>query len=82
MSNRIEGGYESIVQYRDHPFGKCDKGTTIVTTAAQIAPVGIRIMVPTLVPNILQSDNSGKFLGETWNAVNRYVCTLHQFVAY
>ena len=40
-------------------------------SAAETAPVIIRIMVSMLVPNILQSDNGGEFLGETIKAVNR-----------
>ena len=46
-------------------------GATKSKTAQEIAPVVIRIMASTLVPNILQSDNGGVFLGETLKAVNR-----------
>jgi len=46
-------------------------GATKSKTAAEIAPVVIRIMASMLVPNILHSDNGGEFLGETVKAVNR-----------
>ncbi len=49
----------------------CDVGATKSETAQEIAPVVIRLMASTLVPNILQSDNGGEFLGETLKAVNR-----------
>ena len=66
-----DDGYKWIVRYRDHHSGKCDVGATKSKTAQEIAPVVIRIMASTLVPNILQSDNGGEFLGETLKAVNR-----------
>ena len=69
-SCETEEGYKWIVHYRDHHSGKCDVGATKTKTAAEIAPVVIRIMSSTLVPNILQSDNGGEFLGETLKAVN------------
>eukprot|EP00804_Cyclotella_cryptica_P005151 CCRYP_018678-RA/>CCRYP_018678-RA protein AED:0.38 eAED:-0.87 QI:0/0/0/0.5/1/1/2/0/308 len=64
-------GFKWIVRYRDHHSSKCDVGATKDKTAAEVAPVVIRIMASTLVPNILQSDNGGEFLGETLSAVNR-----------
>ncbi len=70
-SCETDDGYKWIVRYRDHHSGKCDVGATKSKTAQEIAPVVIRIMASTLVPNILQSDNGGEFLGETLKAVNR-----------
>ena len=70
-SNETEDGFKWIVRYRDHHSGKCDVGATKGKTAAEIAPVVIRIMASTLIPNILQSDNGGEFLGETVAMVNR-----------
>jgi hypothetical protein len=71
-SNETEDGFKWIVRYRDHHSGKCDVGATKGKTAVEIAPVVIRIMASTLIPNILQSDNGGEFLGETLAMVNRY----------
>jgi hypothetical protein len=59
------------VRYQDHHSGKSDVGATKTKNAAEIAHVVIRIMASTLVPNILQPDNGGEFLGETLKAVNR-----------
>eukprot|EP00804_Cyclotella_cryptica_P026201 CCRYP_009787-RA/>CCRYP_009787-RA protein AED:0.05 eAED:0.02 QI:0/-1/0/1/-1/0/1/0/72 len=70
-SNETEDGFKWIVRYRDHHSGKCDVGATKGKTAAEIAPVVIRIMASTLIPNILQSDNGREFLGETLEMVNR-----------
>eukprot|EP00804_Cyclotella_cryptica_P006319 CCRYP_010160-RA/>CCRYP_010160-RA protein AED:0.43 eAED:0.43 QI:0/0/0/0.5/1/1/2/0/569 len=70
-SNETEDGFKWIVRYRDHHSGKCDVGATKGKTAAEVAPVVIRIMASTLIPNILQSDNGGEFLGETVAMVNR-----------
>ena len=58
------------MRYRDHHSGKCDVGATKGKTSQEVAPVVIRIMASTLVPNILQSDNGGEFLGDTLKAVN------------
>jgi hypothetical protein len=70
-SNETEDGFKWIVHYRDHHSGKCDICATKGKTAAEIAPVVIRIMASTLIPNILQSDNGGEFLGETLAMINR-----------
>eukprot|EP00804_Cyclotella_cryptica_P017140 CCRYP_003367-RA/>CCRYP_003367-RA protein AED:0.05 eAED:0.02 QI:0/-1/0/1/-1/0/1/0/72 len=70
-SCETDDGYNWIVRYRDHHSGKCDVGATKGKTAAEVAPVVIRIMASNLIPNILQSDNGGEVLGETIKAVNR-----------
>eukprot|EP00804_Cyclotella_cryptica_P022081 CCRYP_011568-RA/>CCRYP_011568-RA protein AED:0.04 eAED:0.00 QI:0/-1/0/1/-1/0/1/0/72 len=70
-SSETEEGYKWIVCYRDHHSGKCDIGATKNKTAAEIAPTVIQIMASTLVPNILQSDNGGEFLGKTVQAVKK-----------
>eukprot|EP00804_Cyclotella_cryptica_P016783 CCRYP_002076-RA/>CCRYP_002076-RA protein AED:0.38 eAED:0.37 QI:0/0/0/0.5/1/1/2/0/315 len=72
-SAETEDGYKWIVRYRDHHSGKCDVGATREKTAAEVAPVIIRIMASTLVPSILQSDSGGEFLGETVRVVNRSI---------
>ncbi len=56
-SCETEEGYKWIVHYRDHQSGKSDVDATKMKTAAEIAPVVIRIMSSMLVPNILQLDN-------------------------
>eukprot|EP00804_Cyclotella_cryptica_P013319 CCRYP_019812-RA/>CCRYP_019812-RA protein AED:0.05 eAED:0.05 QI:0/-1/0/1/-1/1/1/0/72 len=70
-SNETEEGFKWILRYRSHHSGKCDVGAMKGKTAAERAPVVIRIMASTLIPNILQSDNGGEFLGETLEMVNR-----------
>eukprot|EP00804_Cyclotella_cryptica_P001560 CCRYP_003764-RA/>CCRYP_003764-RA protein AED:0.06 eAED:0.01 QI:0/-1/0/1/-1/0/1/0/69 len=64
-SCETDDGYNWIVRYRDHHSWKCDVGVTKGKTAAEVAPVVICIMASNLIPNILQSDNGGEFLGET-----------------
>eukprot|EP00804_Cyclotella_cryptica_P016781 CCRYP_002075-RA/>CCRYP_002075-RA protein AED:0.05 eAED:0.02 QI:0/-1/0/1/-1/0/1/0/72 len=70
-SCETEDGYKWIVRCRDHYSGKCDVGGTKGKTTTEIFPIVIMIMVSTLVPSILQSDNGGEFLGETLKAVNQ-----------
>eukprot|EP00804_Cyclotella_cryptica_P019759 CCRYP_009665-RA/>CCRYP_009665-RA protein AED:0.39 eAED:-0.54 QI:0/0/0/0.33/1/1/3/0/338 len=70
-SNETQDGYKWIVRYRDHHSGKCDVGATKGKTAEEVAPVIKRIMASNLVPNVLQSDNGGEFLGETVKMLNK-----------
>eukprot|EP00804_Cyclotella_cryptica_P015879 CCRYP_006375-RA/>CCRYP_006375-RA protein AED:0.05 eAED:0.02 QI:0/-1/0/1/-1/0/1/0/72 len=70
-SSETEDGYKWIVRYRDHHSGKCNVGATKEKTAVAVALVIIQIMASNLVPNILQSDNGGEFLGKTVKVVNK-----------
>jgi hypothetical protein len=72
-SCKTDDGFKWIVWYMDHHSGKCDFRATQDKTAAEITPVVIRIMTLTLIPNIIQSDIGGEFLGETINAI-KVIC--------
>ena len=70
MSSQEFAGYKWILRYHDHHSGFAHVGVLHTKTAKECGKELIKILSTAIVPEVLQSDNGGEFLGDCIRLIN------------
>ena len=70
MSSQEFAGYKWILRYHDHHSGFAHVGVLHTKTAKECGKELMKILSTAIVPEVLQSDNGGEFLGDCVRLIN------------
>ena len=77
MRSQEYDGYTWILRYRDHLSGYSHVAPLFSKESIEVGFEVVKIMSSTVIPDILQSDNGGEFLGKCIEMVNEHLPEVH-----